>query len=120
MTSEKLLETILKEIVSNPEEVKVEKKVDEMGVLLEVKLGEGDAGLVIGREGRTIQAIRAVMAVVGAKNRARINVKLLVPERPSYAPSSPRPNYYGAGEDPGQTPRKPSRPPRSVEEELGI
>jgi predicted RNA-binding protein YlqC (UPF0109 family) len=54
-----------------------------MGVLLSVKLGEGDAGLVIGRQGKTIQAIRTVMAVVGAKNRARVNVKLEVPERSS-------------------------------------
>lgn len=76
-----LLEAILKAIVSKPDEVKVTKTVDEMGVLLSVKLGEGDAGLVIGRQGKTIQAIRVVMAVIGAKNRARINVKLEVPER---------------------------------------
>ncbi len=78
-----LLESILKAIVTKPDEVKVTKTVDEMGVLLSVKLGEGDAGLVIGRQGRTVQAVRSVMAVVGAKNRARINVKLEVPERSS-------------------------------------
>ena len=76
-----LLESILKAIVTKSDEVRVTKTVDEMGVLLSVKLGEGDAGLVIGRQGKTIQAIRSVMAVVGAKNRARINVKLEVPER---------------------------------------
>lgn len=76
-----LLEAILKAIVSKPDEVKVTKTVDEMGVLLSVKLGEGDAGLAIGRQGKTIQAVRSVMAVVGAKNRARVNVKLEVPER---------------------------------------
>ena len=54
-----LLESILKAIVTKPDEVKVTKTVDEMGVLLSVKLGEGDAGLVIGRQGRTIQAIRS-------------------------------------------------------------
>jgi hypothetical protein len=78
-----LLESILKAIVTKPDEVKVTKTVDEMGVLLSVKLGEGDAGLAIGRQGKTIQAIRSVMAVVGAKNRARVNVKLEVPERSS-------------------------------------
>jgi predicted RNA-binding protein YlqC (UPF0109 family) len=78
-----LLEAILKTIVSKPDEVRVTKTLDEMGVLLSVKLGEGDAGLVIGRQGKTIQAIRTVMAVVGAKNRARVNVKLEVPERSS-------------------------------------
>ena len=76
-----LLESILKAIVTKSDEVRVTKTVDEMGVLLSVKLGEGDAGLVIGRQGKTIQAIRSVMAVVGAKNRARVNVKLEVPER---------------------------------------
>ena len=80
-TIKELLESILKALVSKPEEVKVTKTVDEMGVLLAVELGEGDAGLVIGRQGKTIQAIRAVMGSVGAKNRARINIKLEVPER---------------------------------------
>jgi hypothetical protein len=82
-SAKELLEAILKALVSKPEGVKVTKTVDEMGVLLSVKLGEGDAGLVIGRQGRTIQAIRTVMMSVGAKNRARINIKLEVPEKKS-------------------------------------
>ncbi len=77
-----LLETILKAIVTKPEEVKVAKTTDEMGVLLSVKLGDGDAGLVIGRQGKTIQAIRMVMNAIGAKNRARLNIKLEVPAQP--------------------------------------
>lgn len=81
MKPEELLETIIKEIVSQPEKVEVTKTIDEMGVLIVVKVGEGDAGLTIGREGKTIQAIRTIMAVVGAKNRARLNVKLDVPQR---------------------------------------
>jgi len=79
--AKELLEAILRALVSKPEEVKVTKTVDEMGVLFSVKLGEGDAGLVIGRQGRTIQAIRTVIGAVGAKNRARTNIKLEVPER---------------------------------------
>ena len=76
-----LLETILKAIVSKPEGVKVTRTTDEMGVLLLVKLGDGDAGMVIGRQGKTIQAIRIMMAAVGAKNRAKLNIKLDVPDR---------------------------------------
>lgn len=76
------LESLLKAIVSKPDEVKVTKKVDEMGVLFSVELGEGDGGAVIGKKGRTIQAIRTIMSVVGAKNRAKINIKLLVPDKP--------------------------------------
>lgn len=78
-----LLESILKAIVTKPEEVEINKTVDEMGVLLSVKLGEGDAGLVIGRQGKTIQTIRYLMAVIGSKNHARINIKLEVPEKRS-------------------------------------
>lgn len=76
-----LLESILKLIVDKPKEVEVIKTVDEMGVLLEVKMNQEDAGLVIGRGGRTIQAIRTVIGIIGMKIKARINIKLDVPER---------------------------------------
>lgn len=78
-----VLETILKAIVTQPEKVEVKRTTDEMGVLLSVKLGEGDAGIVIGKAGRGIQAIRTVMNSVGRRSQARVNVKLDVPDRPS-------------------------------------
>ncbi len=74
-----LLEQILKAFVDTPEKVAVERKVDEMGVLLLVKLDEKDAGLVIGKQGSTISALRKIMGVVGMKNNARYNIKLDVP-----------------------------------------
>lgn len=76
-----LLEIILKAIVEKPELVEVNRKVDEMGVLLTVSLDEKDAGAVIGKDGSIIQAIRKIMKIVGIKNSARINVKLDVPKR---------------------------------------
>lgn len=76
-----LLEQIIKAIVDEPEKVTVERKVDEMGVLLLVKIDEKDAGLVIGKEGSTIMAIRKIMGVVGMKNSARYNIKLDVPDK---------------------------------------
>ena len=75
------LETILKAIVNQPEKVLVTRTTDEMGVLLTVKLGEGDAGVVIGKQGQSINAIRSVINIVGRKNQAKVNVKLDVPER---------------------------------------
>lgn len=81
-----LLESILKALVENPDKVKVEKKVDELGVLLTVKVADGDAGMVIGRQGKIIQAIRIVIEAMGMRKRARINIKLDVPERPSRNP----------------------------------
>lgn len=75
-----VLETILKAIVSQPEKVSVNRTTDEMGVLLTVKLGKGDAGVVIGKKGQSINAIRSVINIVGRKNQAKVNVKLDVPE----------------------------------------
>ena len=80
-----LLEAILQAIVTYPEQVQVTRHVDEMGVLLSVKLGEGDAGIVIGKSGLAIKAIRSVMNLVGRRNKARISVRLDVPNLPRSA-----------------------------------
>jgi len=82
LQDKEVLETMLQAIVTQPEKVEVSRSVDEMGVLLTVKLGEGDAGMVIGKAGRGIQAIRTVMNAVGRRSQARVNVKLDVPDRP--------------------------------------
>lgn len=82
-----LLETILRAIVNHPEQVEVTRHVDEMGVLLSAKLGEGDAGIVIGKEGRAIKAIRSVMNLVGRRSKARVSVRLNVPDLPRNADS---------------------------------
>ncbi|MCK9197057.1 MAG: KH domain-containing protein [Syntrophales bacterium] len=63
------------------------RHVDEMGVLLSAKLGEGDAGIVIGKEGRAIKAIRSVMNLVGRRSKARVSVRLNVPDLPRNAGS---------------------------------
>ncbi len=76
-----LLEQIIKAIAAKPEKVVIERKVDEMGVLLTVRLDNKDAGALIGRGGETIVAIRRIMKLVGVKANARINIKLDVPRR---------------------------------------
>lgn len=76
-----LLEQIARAIVDKPETVVVDRKVDEMGVLLTVRLDDKDAGALIGRGGETIAAIRRIMKLVGIKENARINIKLDVPVR---------------------------------------
>jgi len=76
MKSKEILEAILKAFVKHPEDVKVERKVDEMGVLLEVDLNPEDRGLVIGRKGGTIMAIKKVLRAVGLKNRERISIRI--------------------------------------------
>lgn len=80
------LEYIVKAIVSNPDKVSAERTVDEMGVLLTLKIDPSDMGYVIGRRGQTAQAIRTLLKIIGAKNQARINLKIYEPEgsrRPS-------------------------------------
>lgn len=80
------LEYMVKAIVSNPDKVSVDRTVDEMGVLLTLKIDPSDMGYVIGRRGQTAQAIRTLLKIVGAKNQARINLKIYEPEgsrRPS-------------------------------------
>ncbi len=74
------LETIVKAIVGKPEAVQVERTVDEMGVLLTLKIDPSDMGYVIGRRGQTAQAMRTLLKIVGAKNNARVNLKIYDPE----------------------------------------
>ncbi|OGZ27752.1 MAG: hypothetical protein A2365_03885 [Candidatus Nealsonbacteria bacterium RIFOXYB1_FULL_40_15] len=79
------LEFIIKALVDHPEDVKIDRKVDEMGVLLSLKVNPEDMGQVIGRSGSTARAIRTLVRIVGLKNQARVNLKIEEPEggRPS-------------------------------------
>jgi predicted RNA-binding protein YlqC (UPF0109 family) len=76
---QEVLETILKALVNNPEDVKVVRTLDEMGVLLSVKVHPQDMGIVIGNRGETIKAIRNLIKVIGNRHYARVNIKLLEP-----------------------------------------
>jgi hypothetical protein len=74
------VEMVVKQIVDNPEEVKTERKVDEMGVLIELTVAPEDMGKIIGKEGKTAKSIRTLLRVLGAKERARVNMKIIEPE----------------------------------------
>jgi hypothetical protein len=77
---QQLLEFIIKSVVSNPDAVKVERTVDEMGVLLSLKVDPNDMAQVIGRQGSMAKALRTILKVAGAKNKARVNLKIEEPE----------------------------------------
>lgn len=79
-TDREFLEFVIKSIVDHPEDVKVERKIDEMGVLLTLKVNPQDMGQVIGRKGSTSTAIRSLLRIVGIKNNARVNLKIEEPE----------------------------------------
>ncbi len=74
------LEYVVKSIVAHPEDVSTDRSVDERGVLLTLNINPQDMGYVIGRKGQTAQAIRTLLKIVGAKNNARVNLKINEPE----------------------------------------
>jgi len=77
---QEFLEYIIKALVDHPEDVKVDRKVDEMGVLLSLKVNPEDMGQIIGRAGATARSIRSLVRIVGLKNQARVNLKIEEPE----------------------------------------
>ncbi len=74
------VEFVVKALVDHPDDVKTERVVDEMGVLITLHLNPEDMGQVIGRMGQTAKAIRTLLRVVGAKRKARVNLKIYEPE----------------------------------------
>ncbi len=74
------LEYVVKHLVDHPEDVKIDRKVDEMGVLLMLRVHPDDMGQVIGRGGNTARALRTLLRIIGMKNHARVNLKIEEPE----------------------------------------
>jgi hypothetical protein len=74
------LDYVIKGLVDNPNDVKIKRTVDEMGVLLTLDVNAADMGKVIGRMGNTAKAIRTLLRVVGMKNNSRVNLKISEPE----------------------------------------
>jgi uncharacterized protein len=93
---QEFIEYIVKMLVDKPEAVKVDRKVDEMGVLITLDVDPADMGMVIGREGMTAKALRTLLRVIGARNNARVNLKINEPEgserprreRPAFVPDN--------------------------------
>jgi len=74
------LEYVVKALVDNPDDVKIDRTVDEMGVLITMTVNSADMGKIIGRQGNTAKAIRTLLRVIGMKNNARVNLKINEPE----------------------------------------
>ncbi|MDD3487445.1 MAG: KH domain-containing protein [Candidatus Moranbacteria bacterium] len=77
---QEFVDFVVKALVDNPDAVKTERNIDERGVLITLDVDPKDMGMVIGREGATAKAIRTLLRVVGAKNNARVNLKINEPE----------------------------------------
>mgnify|MGYP001584734430 CR=1 FL=1 len=87
---QEFVEYVAKAIVNHPDDVKVERTVDERGVLITLHINQEDMGYVIGREGQTAHAMRTLLRIVGAKNNARVNLKIWEPEGSQRPPRAPR------------------------------
>jgi uncharacterized protein len=74
------LEYVVKALVDNPNDVKIERTLDEMGVLITLTVNPADMGKIIGRMGNTAKAIRTLLRIIGMKNNARVNLKINEPE----------------------------------------
>jgi len=94
---QEFLEYVIKALVDNPDEVKISRTVDEMGVLLTLVVHRDDMGKIIGRSGNTAKAVRTLLRVVGMKYNARVNLKIEEPE-------GGRGPMGGTPVAPGQTP----------------
>ena len=90
------LESLVTSLVDHPESVKINRTVDEMGVLLTLDVHADDMGKIIGRSGNTAKAIRTLLRVVGMKHDARVNLKIEEPEGSTRGPAAAAPEEEAA------------------------
>lgn len=81
MIEQQFVEYVVKELVDNPDQVKVNRIEDDRGVLLELTVAPDDLGRVIGRHGATAQSLRNILRALGVKNGARYNLKIVDTDR---------------------------------------
>jgi predicted RNA-binding protein YlqC (UPF0109 family) len=74
---QQFIEYIVKSLVGNPDQVKIDRRIDEKGVLLELTVDPEDLGRVIGKRGATAQSLRTLLRALGTKNEARYNLKIV-------------------------------------------
>ncbi len=120
---QQFIDYVVKALVDHPDDVKVVRTVDEMGVLITLHVNPEDMGQVIGRQGQTARSVRTLLRVVGAKNNARVNMKIFEPEGSRGPRRSREESAAMSGEDEGnsqaQAPRQ-SGPDTSIVDDLKI
>lgn len=80
------LRYVLESIVEDKDALQIESKIDELGVLLTVQVGDADMGKLIGKGGQTVKALRTLLRMLGGNLQQRINLKILEPpSQPSNA-----------------------------------
>lgn len=107
MKDRDFIEYVVKMLVDNPDDVKVERKIDEMGVLITLDVNPQDMGMVIGREGMTAKALRTLLRVIGARNSARVNLKINEPEGSLRPPRESRESFVAPAAAVSEEPKAP-------------
>lgn len=74
---QQFVEYVIKNLVNHPDDVTVDRKIDEKGVLLTLTVNPEDLGRVIGRRGSTAQSLRTLLRALGTKNDAHYNLKIV-------------------------------------------
>lgn len=85
---QEFLRFVITELADHPESIKITRKIDPTGILLELEVHPEDMGRIIGRGGRTADAIRKLLWVIGTKNESRISFKIIEPEGSEFAGKS--------------------------------
>lgn len=102
---QQFIEYIVKSLVNNPDGVKIERRIDEKGVLLELTVDAEDLGRVIGKRGATAQSLRTLLRALGTKNDARYNLKIVDTGEPGGKPV-PRDDSSSRSDDTGAAAKK--------------
>lgn len=71
---------VVRQMVDHPHEVKIEKTIDDRGVLLELTVADEDIGRVIGKQGATVQSLRTLLRALGSRNNAIYNLRIRDPQ----------------------------------------
>lgn len=91
MKDKEFLEMIVKEIVDHPEDVIVEREIDERGVLLTLKVNPEEMGKIIGKQGQTARSLRTLLRIIGNKTNSYVNLKVYEPDKEGQAPRARAP-----------------------------
>ena len=77
MKEVEFLQYVIEGIVSHPEDIKIEKRDDELGTLLTLQVHKDDMGIIIGKKGATINALRSILRILGMKIDKKLNLKVV-------------------------------------------
>lgn len=113
---QQFVEYVIKSLVTKPDEVKVERRIDEKGVLIELTVDPEDLGRVIGKRGATAQSVRTLLRALGTKNDARYNLKIVDNGPGGNYSSGPKGGAWGEGESGSPKKEKDSNKAEIVED----